>query len=249
VRRNRLVTFYDRFDPEERFRLTVEALARGDEKEVEQLSNSCSRSTYTMNDPAYVNRVRAGLQMAMTIFLDLTPRLAELRMLETVRSMQPHARTFLQNEVYFAYFDGHRSGSQHAWRLAGMKNEPPGWDTDEEKSEKNADPATERDLKKIETRLQETAATFVPELLEILERKFVVEIRTVWQAFTGFCEEELGFAPETLLKAYFEPMLSQAEELNALSNKPDMPDPNPDCLKEVREAMSDTWTALTRSNV
>lgn len=248
MRRDRLVTFYDRFDPEERFRLTVEALSRGDEKEVEHLSNSCSRSTYTMNDPAYVNRVRAGLQMTMTILLDLTPRLAELRMLETARSMQPHARAFLQNEVYFAYFDGHRSGSHHAWRLAGMKNEPPGWETSEEKAEKNADPATERNLQEIETRFQETAA-FVPELLEILERELVVEIRTVWQAFTGFCEEELGFAPETLLKAYLEPMSSQAEELDALSNKPDMPDPHPNCRKEVREAMNDTWTALTRSNV
>ena len=89
----------------------------------------------------------------------------------------------------------------------------------------------------------------MPELLEILERELVVEIRTVWQAFTGFCEEELGFAPETLLKAYLEPMSSQAEELDALSNKPDMPDPHPNCRKEVREAMNDTWTALTRSNV
>src|SRR5215211_3321720 len=210
MRNDRLLKFYDRFNPEERFRLTVDALSRGDEKEVEHLSNSCSRSTYTMNDPAYVNRIRAGLQMTMTILLEITPRLAELRMLETVRSLQPQARAFLQNEVYFAYFDGHRSGSHHAWRLAGMKNEPPGWETDEENGEQNADPATERNLQEIETRFQKTAA-FVPDLLENLERELVVEILTVWQAFTGFCEEELGFAPDRLLKAYFEPMSSQAE--------------------------------------
>ena len=246
MRKDRLATYYDRFDPEERFRLTLEALARGDEEEVERLSDSCSRSTFAMNDPAYVNRVRAGLQMTMTIFLDLAPRLAELRMIETFRAIQPSARTLLQTEVAFAYFNGHRSGSHHAWRLAGMKSEPPGWETDEKKVEKNADPATERNLEEIESRVQTTAA-FVPELLEKLERGFVVETRTVWEAFAGFCDEELGFAPETLLRAYFEPMLKQAEELNALANKPDVPDPDPDLLHEYREALSSTWAALTRS--
>ena len=246
MRKDRLATFYDRFAPEERFRLTVEALARGDEKEVERLSDSCSRSTLTMNDPVYVNRVRAGLQMTMTIFLDLAPRLAELRMIETFRATQPFARTLLQNEVDLAYFDGHRSGSHHAWRLAGMKSDPPGWEPDGEKGEENADPATQRNVEAIETRVQKTAA-LVPELLEKMERGFVVETRTVWEAFSGFCEEELGFAPETLLKAYFEPMLDQAGELKALANKPDAPDPDPDLLNEYREAMSTTWTALTRS--
>ena len=45
MRKDRLGKLYDRFEPEERFRLTPEARARGDEKEAERLSESCPRRT------------------------------------------------------------------------------------------------------------------------------------------------------------------------------------------------------------
>jgi len=144
-----------------------------------------------------------------------------------------------------AYFEGHRACRRHAWRVAGKESSPPGWEADEE-AEENADPATEEDLREVEARL-ELAAGFVPELLEELERELVVEARTIWEAFAGFCEEELGIDPETLLRAHFGLVLEQAEELQALVSKPDAPDPNPAVLSEHREAMSEAWTSLTRS--
>jgi hypothetical protein len=104
----------------------------------------------------------------------------------------------------------------------------------------------EVDLKEIEARVEKTAG-FAPEVLEELERELVEEARTLWEAFAGFCEEELGIGPETLLEAYFEPMLGQAEELRALASRPDAPGPNPALLNEHREAMSGAWTSLTRS--
>jgi hypothetical protein len=180
------------------------------------------------------------------VCLGLAPTLAELRMIEAFGAIQPYTRTLLQDETDFAYFDGHRSGSSHAWRLAGMEGEPPGWETDDEEAERNADPAMEGDLEDIETRVQK-ATGFVPEQLETLERELIVEARAVWEAFTGFCEEELGFAPETLLKAYFEPMLEEVEELKALVSRLDVPGPDPGALNEYREAMSSTWTTLLRS--
>jgi hypothetical protein len=247
VRKDRLGKLYDRFEPEERFRLTIEALARGDEEEAERLSESCPRRTYTMNDLAYVARMRAGLQITLAVCLDLAPRLAKLQMIEAFRVTQPYARTVWRNEADSAYFDGHRSGSHHAWKAAGMEDDPPGWkdwEEDEEPDEEACDPAIEDDLEIIGARVEETAS-FISKLLDRLECEFVGEVRTVWEAFAGFCEEELGFGPETLLKAYFEPMLELLETLKALISKPDAPDPNPERLAEYREAMSSAWTTFT----
>jgi hypothetical protein len=47
---------YDRLTPEERFRLDVLALARGDEEESERLTATCPRRAYTMNDWEFVGR-------------------------------------------------------------------------------------------------------------------------------------------------------------------------------------------------
>jgi hypothetical protein len=245
VRKDRLGKLYDRFDPEERFRLSLKALARGDEREAQRLSASCPLRTYTMKDLAYCDRVRASRQITTVLYVGLAPILAKLQMIEAFRATQSYLRRMSQDEVGCAYFEGHRAGSRHAWRVAGMESSPPGWEVDEEEAEENTDPATEVDLKEIEVRLEETAG-FVPEWLEELERELVVEARTIWEAFAGFSEEELDIEPETLLKAHFGPMLEQAEDLKAFVGKLDAPGLNPAELNEHREAISGAWTSLTR---
>jgi hypothetical protein len=243
VRQDRLGKLYDRFMPEERFRLTLEALARGDEKEADRLSESCPRRTYTMNELAYGDRMRAGLQITLVVCLDLAPHLAKLRMIEAFRVTGPHVRTVWKDGADSAYLDGHRAGSLHAWRAAGMEGDPPGWGEWGDVVEP-FDPAIEGDLEAIGVRLEETTG-FISGPLDRLEREVVAEVRTVWEAFASFCEDELGFGPETLLKAYFEPMLEQIERLKALISKPDAPDPDPERLTEYREAMSSAWTTFT----
>jgi hypothetical protein len=180
----RLGKLYGRFGPEERFRLTLEALARGDEDEAGRLSESCPRRTYVMKDAAYGHRLNAGLQITKAVWLGLAPILANLQMIEAFGATQAYLRTAWQEEVDRAYFEGHRAGSRHAWRAAGGEGQPPGWEAVEE-AEKNADPATEEDLKELETRVEKTASLF-PKLLEKEERELVVEARTVWDAFAGF---------------------------------------------------------------
>jgi hypothetical protein len=246
VRKDRLGKLYDRFDPEERFRLTLEALARGDEQEAKRLSGSCPLRTYTMKDVAYSDRLHASRQITTIVYLALARILAGLQLIEFFQKTQPYVRRMWQEQVDCAYFEGHRAGSRHAWRVAGMEGLPPGWEADEEEAEKNTDPAMEVDLKEVEAHVEETAG-FAPEVLEELERELVEEARTVWEAFAGFCEEELGVGPETLLEAHFGTMLGQAEELKALASKPDAPGPNPALLNEHREAMSGAWTSLMRS--
>ena len=54
--RNGLHRHYDRLDADERFRLDVLAMARGDKQESERLVTSCPRFTYTMTDREFAGR-------------------------------------------------------------------------------------------------------------------------------------------------------------------------------------------------
>ena len=65
MRRDGLAKLYDRLTPEERFRLYIEAIARGDEEEWRNLEKSCPRLVYEMNDRAYEDRVRASEEITV----------------------------------------------------------------------------------------------------------------------------------------------------------------------------------------
>jgi hypothetical protein len=56
MKQNAHARYYDRLTPEERFRLDVLAVARGDEEESELLTRTCQRETYTMNHRGYTAR-------------------------------------------------------------------------------------------------------------------------------------------------------------------------------------------------
>ncbi len=155
MKKTGLGKLYDRLTPEERFRLHVEAKARGDEEESRRLTHTCSQRTYTMNDRGHAVRWQATIGLTKTVLLDLTQCIAQLRMIAAFRVTQPYARTLSQEVVDWAYFDGHRAGSRYAWRMAGMTGDPPGLEEDDdEEAEKNADLSTGGDLEAIETRVE-----------------------------------------------------------------------------------------------
>jgi hypothetical protein len=71
MRRDRLGRLYDRLTPEERFRLDVEAMARGDEEESRKLTDTCPRRNYVMNDWGFVGRQQAARELAILAYADL----------------------------------------------------------------------------------------------------------------------------------------------------------------------------------
>jgi hypothetical protein len=73
---------YDRLTPEERFRLDVLAMARGDEEESELLVTTCPRFNYTMNDVGFGGRWQAAKEMATITFMDLSAKVDKLHLLE-----------------------------------------------------------------------------------------------------------------------------------------------------------------------
>jgi hypothetical protein len=213
MKRKGLEGLYDRFTPEERFRLDVEACARGDEQESRRLLERCPRRTYTMNDWAFSNRWQTAMKLTDAVCFDLSHRLSNLRTIDALREVLPHVRIPYRQEAEDAYFSGHEAGSRYAWRRAGMEGDPPGWGPpeDEEAIEEDFDPAVDGELEALDARLQE--ADISPTLLDRLERELAQEAWEVWEAFAIFSKSSLDIEPEKLLKAVFEPLLAGVEDL------------------------------------
>ncbi len=140
---------YDRLAPEERFRLVIEAEARGDEEESRRLVRSAPRYTYTEADPDYVNRLRASQEITMAVCLDLAAPLARVRMIGGFSEALPLAYNACINEAHFAYLDGREAGRKEGLGAAGKKGAFP--DADEEDDE---DPETEEALDRITDRME-----------------------------------------------------------------------------------------------
>ena len=150
----------------------------------------------------------------MFAYVDVVRRLDKIKMIGAFRSLFPYLSTVWQDDVHGAYFDGHEAGSRHAWNRSGKAGEPPGWETDEEEAERNADPTIDENLQKwtgegryarLEGKLEET------------ERELVREALTPWLGFAGFCVQEMGLEAEKLLEALAGPFAERVRDLEELS--------------------------------
>jgi hypothetical protein len=81
---------YDRLTPEERFRLDILALARGDEEESERLTATCPRRGYTMNDWGFVGRWEAARELAMLAYVDVVRRLDKINTIAAFWGVFPY---------------------------------------------------------------------------------------------------------------------------------------------------------------
>ncbi len=229
MKKNGLGKLYDRLTPEERFRLDVEATARGDERESEKLVGSCPRKAYTALDYGFSGRWLASGEVTHALCLDLCQHLCRLQMLDALTASLPTLRVSFTNEAHAAYMDGHEAGSRYAWKEAGMDSDPPGWRFEEfddgsvETDEEREDPQIEEALDAIEGRTE--GADLSPRLLERLQKSVAAEALAVFEGYRRFCEEELSVEPEKMLAASFEPILKGVGRLkearDAWDLKPD----------------------------
>jgi hypothetical protein len=206
-----LKKLYDRLAPEERFRLVIEAEARGDEEESRRLVQSAPRYTYTDADLDYINRLRASQELTMAVCLDLAPPLARVRMVEGFSAALPLAYNACIKEAHFAYLDGREAGLKEGLGAAGTKGGFP--DADQE----GDNPDIEEALDRITHRIEGASKRFLRRLEE-LELEIAAEARVLWEAFSKFSREELGLEPKKLVKMWFEPALSEIEELERLTD-------------------------------
>lgn len=228
---------YDRLTPEERFRLDVLALARGDEEESERLTATCPRRRYTMYDWGFVGRWEAARELAMLAYIDVARCLNKIKMIGAFRSLFPYLSTIWEDDVHGAYFDGHEAGCRHAWNRSGKAGESPGWEADEEEAERNADPTIDEDLKKW---TGEGRYARLEGKLEEMERELVREALTAWLGFAGFCAQEMGLEAEKLLEALARPFAEGVRDLEELSARHEV-EADVEGVEEYQALMTEAW--------
>ena len=204
---------YDRLTPEERFRLDVEAMARGDAEESELLTSTCPRRTYTMTDVGFSGRWDGAIKITTAALMDLRQSTAKLRMVYAFRAVLPYAEQLAQNSAAEAYFEAREDDPSEA--------------------------GVDDDLERIEARIKEDGR-LIPELLERLERELATEGLAVWQAFSVFCEEEIGISPEKLLRATFPPALEDVGWFHQLCERLQLEAEAAD-VEEYHEYMRSHW--------
>lgn len=250
MKANGMHKLYDQLEPDERFRLDLLAVARGDEQESERLVRTCPRHTYTMNDRAFTGRWTGAMEITLRVFIPIEQLLCKLQMIDAFRVVIPYAQTLAQNAAFDAYFDGHRSGSYHAWNAAGMKGRPPAWPGDDlEPSEAEDDPAMERDMQEIEAKV-EKYGELLPELMDRLERELATEAYSLWTGFEGFCAESVGVEAKKVLKVVLSPnpALERVAGLEALAERLNL-EADSEITDALREGLAEKWEFVAKKGV
>jgi hypothetical protein len=234
---------YDRLTPEERFRLDVLAMARGDEEESERLTATCPRRGYTMNDWGFVGRWEAARELGMCAYVDVVRRLDKIKMIDAFRSLFSYLSTISQDDAHSAFFGGHMAGSRYAWNMSGKAGEPPGWEPDEEAAERNADPAMDEYLRKW---AGDGRYARLEGKLEEMERELVREALTAWLGFARFCEREMGLEAEDLVEALASPFAEGVRDLEELRARHEV-EADAEGVEEYLAIMTEAWRRVIGS--
>src|SRR5829696_276657 len=237
-RNKNLGGLYSYLTSEERFRLFVEAEVREDKEECRRLVQSCPKRTYTMNDLAYEDRLRASQEVTILVCLDLAPRLAKARMIAAFSDVLAAVYNHYLDEAHYSYFGGRRAGAKQTWRIVERDGDPP---TPEEEDTDNAE--MEQAFREITARVEENSNRFTA-FLEDLKHQVIAEAGAIWEAFGIFSGTELGIESEKLLKVWFEPMLEDVEWLETLMAKTK---PDREKLAECQATLSAIWHQLVEA--
>jgi hypothetical protein len=244
---------YDRLTPEERFRLDVLAMARGDAAESERLVVSCPRVSYTMNDRGFAGRWQGATELTLRVYIPLGELLAKLEMVDAFRQMIPYSQSLLDNIAFDAYFTGHESGSRHAWAYAGKSGGPPAWPDDGpngelmEPEEDEKDPAMDRDMEELETIVQKYGG-FLPEILDRAERSIVAQAFSLWSGYAAFCEESAGVGAEKVAAVILEPAMGRIADMRVRAQRLGVKE-DAQIVEEVRQTLGESWRVVVERGV
>lgn len=251
--KNGLHRHYDKLSAEERFRLDVLAMARGDLQESERLVTSCPRFNYTMNERGFGGRWHRATDITLRIYIPLGEQLAKLQMIDAFRVFIPYSQALTSNVAFDAYFRGHESGSRHAWSYAGKSGSPPAWPDDgpdgeiSEPEGDERDPAMERDTEELET-IIETHDGFLPEVLDRLERNVLQQAVSIWAGYAAFCEECAGVAAEKIAAVVLTPVMGRIKDMRLRAERLRI-EPNADTVEEIRKGLAETGRIVEERGV
>lgn len=240
MNRNGLGRLYDRLTPEERFRLDLEAMARGDREESQRLTRTCPRQTYVMNDWGFAGRWQLAGELTLRVYARIAQLLERLRMVDAFRTLPPYSNQLMQSVAEDAYFDGHKAGSYKAWNVAGKTGRPPGWSEDEE--DEPEDPIIARDLEFLEGKVTKYG-DLLPEILDRFEHVAAEEVLTCWEGFAAFCTDVWRLEAEKVLRVVLEDEAPRVEEMKARAERLGV-EANPERVEELRAGLAEGWSAM-----
>jgi hypothetical protein len=126
----------------------------------------------------------------------------------------------------------HRAGARHAWAQAGLEGPAPEWPLE----------VNEEGVKA----LAGSGASFIPEILNRIERELATNALTLWEGFAGFCEEHMGLEAEKVLKVVLEPGVERVKNLKALTDRLGL-EPEMETAAEVREGLAEAWSIAAKA--
>jgi hypothetical protein len=254
MRKNGLRRHYDRLTPEERFRLDVSAMARGDAAESERLVGSCPKLSYKMNDRAFVGRWMGAMDITLRTYLPLQELLSKLRMVEAFRQLVPYAQALSRSVAREAYFVGHKAGSYQTWDASAQMPRPPAWsDPDAEEPEgADEDVLIGRDMEDLDRKLNKYGE-LLPEMMDRMERELAGDALDLWSGFEAFCAESMGVAAEKILAATLqegpgEEAVGCVKELKAVAGRLGL-EPNAQSVEEIGEGLSEAWRVIEEKGI
>jgi hypothetical protein len=244
---------YDRLTPEERFRLDVLAMARGDTAESQRLVGSCPRFSYTTNDRKFAGRWQGTIEITLRVYIPLGELLAKLQMVDAFREIIPYSQSLLSNIAFEAYFTGHESGSRHAWAYAGKRGGPPAWPDDGpdgelmEPDEDERDPAMDRDVEELET-IVEKYGGFLPNILDRAERHIVGQAFSIWSGYAAFCEQSAGVDAGKVAAVVLEPAMGGIEDMRMRAQRLEV-EADAEIVEMVCKTLGESWRVIEERGV
>lgn len=241
---NGLGKLYDKLTPEERFRLDLEAMARGDREESERLTRTCPRRTYVMNDWGFAGRWSLTTELTLRVYARIAQLLERLRLVDAFRTLPPYSNQLTQNIAEEAYFDGHKAGSYKAWNAADKTGRPPGWSEEDEGEEE--DPVIERDLGELETKIEKYGG-LLPKILDRFESAATEEALTCWEGFAAFCTDVWRVEAEKLLRVVLEGEAPRVEAMKERAHRLGV-EADTERVEELRAGLAEGWAAMVQKD-
>lgn len=189
---NGLSKLYDQLTIDERIRLRVRALARGDHVDGQRLDRACPYPDYR----DYCARLDAADALTLRCLVELLPKLAKLRMVDAIQPVVAYLEACAADAAAMAYLDGLAAG----WRRAGKRGRAP--------------EVADAELEAAITRAYTLGGRF-SELLDRVAATIARSARTSRDGLAAFAEAELGLAMADLLGAYATPVLGVLAEHQA----------------------------------
>lgn len=212
---------YERFLPAERLVLLLEAMARGDEAEVERVQRTCPRRTYSQADAAFQDRYEMALDVTVVACGELRALLAQLRMLWWAGAVARQAGTSHKITATMAFLDGVRQGKglgQTPFFRLGLRKRvravqqqeeaggPAREDMDAEEEDDEEEPQQTlgeefyRRMHAVERR-GERWSRRMEWVFRRAEADLVSELKSIWAAYEGFCCSRVGMGAYRVLEA------------------------------------------------